>query len=354
MKHNKARVGLIGYGYWGPNLLRNLVAQANAEVVGVVEGNPNARAKCAMLYPHLSIFATLDEFLAKGTVDAVVIATPPSTHCELAVRCLKAGANVLVEKPLAMSSAECDKILAVAKEKNLQVMVDHTFAFHPAVEYLANSTDRGDLGELLYYDSVRVNLGGFQPSTNALWDLAPHDLSILDLLLKGKVPTEVSAVGIRHCGSTVENLCYLNLKYDNNFIAHLNLNWMAPVKVRTITVGGSKKMAIYDDNLPTEKVKVYDKSVTLSSATDTDFRVNYRSGDMIAPAISMREALQGVISHFISCVINGSVPVCDGESGKRVVQILEAASISMAEGGRPVAIGGIPIERRQIARKIAA
>jgi predicted dehydrogenase len=354
MKNTKIRVGLIGFGYWGPNLLRNLIAQPNAEVVCVIEGNPTSRLKCAGLYPHLSIFGSLEEFLAKNTVDAMVIATPPTTHCELAVRCLKAGAHVLVEKPLAMSSAECDMILAVAKEMNRQVMVDHTFAFHPAVEYLVKATDKGDLGDLLYYDSVRVNLGGFQPSTNVLWDLAPHDLSILDLLLKGKVPTEVSAVGIRHFGSSVENLCYLNLKYEGEFIAHLNLNWTAPVKVRTITVGGSKKMAVYDDNLPTEKVKVYDKSVSLTNVTEADFRVNYRSGDMIAPAISAAEALRGVIGHFLGCISQGTTPVCDGESGKRVVQILEAASISMAEGGRPVARDGIPVERRQSARKSAA
>lgn len=354
MMKKKTRVGLIGYGYWGPNLLRNLVSQPEAEVIGVIEGNPDSRSKCSALYPHIPVFASLTEFLAKNTVEAMVIATPPATHCELGIQCLKAGANILVEKPLAMSTEECDKILAVAKEKNLQVMVDHTFAFHPAVEYLVNSIDRGDLGDLLYYDSVRVNLGGFQPRTNVLWDLAPHDLSILDLFLKGKVPTEISAVGIRHFGTSVENLCYLNLKYDNDFIAHLNLNWVAPVKIRTITVGGSKKMAIYDDNLPTEKVKVYDKSVTLTAASETDFRVNYRTGDMTAPAISTKEALKGVISHFLECVSTGKKPICDGESGKRVVQILEAASISMMEGGRPVAFGGAPFERRRANRKIAA
>lgn len=350
----KIRVGLIGYGYWGPNLLRNIVCQPDAEVIGVIEGNKENRLKCAQLYPQIPTFDSLDDFLSKNTVDAMVIATPPSTHCELAIKALNAGANILVEKPLAMSTEECDKILAVANEKNLHVMVDHTFAFHPAVEYLVNSIDRGDLGDLLYYDSVRVNLGGFQPKTNVLWDLAPHDLSILDLFLKGKVPTEVSAVGIRHFGTNVENLCYLNLKYENDFIAHLNLNWIAPVKIRTITVGGSKKMAIYDDNLPTEKVKVYDKSVTLTSAVEADFRVNYRTGDMTAPAISTREALKGVISHFLECITLGKRPICDGLSGKRVVQILEAASISMAEGGRPVAFGGITIERRQADRKIAA
>jgi predicted dehydrogenase len=184
--------------------------------------------------------------------------------------------------------------------------------------------------------------------------LAPHDLSILDLLLKGRVPTEISAVGIRHFGSNVENLCYLSLKYDSDFIAHLNLNWTAPVKVRTITIGGSKKMAVYDDNLPTEKVKIYDKTVSLSDVTATDFRVNYRLGDMVAPAISTKEALRGVVSHFFDCIRTGKESICNGLSGKRVVQILEAASLSMREGGRPVSLGGAPFERRRSSGKIAA
>lgn len=343
----KTRVVLVGYGYWGPNLLRNVVMNPDAEVVGVVEANPVARGKCNSVYPHIPTFGTLDELIEKVPFQAAVIATPPSTHCELAIRCLTAGAHVLVEKPLAMSVAECDRILAVAAEMKLRVMVDHTFAFHPAVEHIAEGIDRGDLGDLLYYDSVRVNLGGFQPATNVLWDLAPHDLSILDLLLKGRVPTEISATGIRHFGSTVENLCYVSLKYGSDFIAHLNLNWTAPVKVRTITIGGSKKMAVYDDNLPTEKVKVYDKTVSLSDVTATDFRVSYRLGDMVAPAVSTREALAGVISHFMGCVRDGKQPVCDGQSGKRVVEILEAASLSMLEGGRPVSLGGSPVERRR-------
>ncbi len=353
MTERKKKVGLVGYGYWGPNLLRNFVAHPGAEVIGVIEANAGSRAKCAVLYPHIAVFESLDAFFAKCTPDAMVIATPPATHCEIAVRCLEAGAHILVEKPLAMSSAECDKILAVARTKNLKVMVDHTFVFHPAVEYLTDSISDGNLGELLYYDSVRVNLGGFQPRTNVLWDLAPHDLSILDLFLNGKMPTEVSGVGIRHFGTTVENLCHLSLKYDNDFIAHLNLNWIAPVKIRTITVGGSKRMAIYDDNLPTEKVKIYDKSVTLSSPTELDFRVNYRSGDMTAPAISTQEALKGVIGHFMECVQGDKTPICDGEAGKRVVQILEAATVSITEGGRPVSLIDGAIERRRALRKVA-
>ncbi|HUP58237.1 MAG TPA: Gfo/Idh/MocA family oxidoreductase [Bdellovibrionota bacterium] len=350
----RIRAGLVGYGYWGPNLLRNLVSHGGVDVVGVIESKADARAKCSALYPHIPVFASLEDFFRKGGADAMVIATPPATHRELAIRCLEAGAHVLVEKPLALSTAECDDILRAAEKAGRQVMVDHTFVFHPAVEYLASSIKRGDLGDLLYYDSVRVNLGGFQANANALWDLAPHDLSILDSFLGGKSPYEVSAVGIRHFGTSVENLCYLTLRYENQLIAHINLNWVAPVKIRTITVGGSKKMAIYDDNLPTEKIKIYDKSVSLSSVDEKDFRVNYRIGDMTAPAISAHEALRSVISHFVDCVRKGTRPICDGVVGRRVVEILEAASISLSEGGRPVTIGGGAVERRGRRNKAAA
>ncbi len=353
MSDSKFKIALIGYGYWGPNLLRNVFAHPEVIVAGVVEANEASRKKCESAYPHIPVFSTVEELLSKGTLNGVIIATPPATHCEISIKCLEAGAHVLVEKPLALSTEECDKILSAAKKNNLQVMVDHTFVFHPSVEYLSNAIQHGDLGDLLYYDSVRVNLGGFQPRTNVLWDLAPHDLSILDLFLNGKVPTHISCTGVRHFGTNIENLCHLSLKYDNDFIAHLNLNWVAPVKIRTITVGGTKKMAIYDDNLSTEKVKVYDKSVTLTSPTKVDFLVNYRTGDMIAPAISTREALKGVTEHFVECIKNGKRPICDGEAGKRVVQILEAASLSMTDGGRPVSFNGTPLERRISNRKAA-
>lgn len=334
----KPRMGLIGYGYWGINLLRNLVVNQENEVVGVVELNSEARKKCSALYPHIPVFDNIEKFLKEQKPDAVVIATPPNTHCKLAVRCLEAGVHVLVEKPLALSVSECDQILVSAERNGRIVMVDHTFAFHPAVEYLAKETHNGLLGDLLFYDSVRVNLGGFQPITNVLWDLAPHDLSILDLLTGGRVPRKVTGVGIKHFGGDIENLCYVTLHYDNNLIAHLHLNWAAPVKVRQIMIGGSKKMAIYDDNLPSEKVRIYDKGIRLLNATPRDFRINYRVGDMTAPALRNREALGEMISHFVQCVRDNKKPLTDGYSGRRMVQILESISKSMKRDGMPIVV----------------
>ncbi len=347
MGTTKPRIGLLGYGYWGPNLLRNLVSNANTAVVGLVEPDPAARARAARTYPHVPVFEDLDKFLSQVKPDGVVIATPPATHKDLAVRCLRAGAHVLVEKPLAVSVAECDEILTAAKQAKRQVMVDHTFVYNPAVEYLADRIRKGELGDLMYYDSVRVNLGGFQKHVNALWDLAPHDLSILDLFLKGKTPVSVAATGVKQFGASVESLCYLHLAYENSFTAHLHLNWVAPVKIRTVMVGGSKKMAVYDENLPSEKIKLYDSGVDVSTESPTpgEFRVSYRMGDMMAPAIPTREALAGVVSDFVECVQTGRAPVSDGKSGRRMVEILEAASLSLKHGGEPIRL---PLARPNI------
>ena len=328
---------MIGYGYWGPNLLRNLAAHGGCEIIGVVDAKPEARTKAAKIFPHVPTFESLDKFLKEQKPDAVVIATPPSTHCELAVQCLNAGAHVLVEKPLAMSVSECDLVLATARKKGLKVMVDHTFAYNPPVQYLAEQIRNGNLGDLLYYDSVRANLGGFQPRTNVLWDLAPHDLSILDLFTGGKTPVSVTAVAVKHFDTQVENLCYLHLTYSNNFVAHLHLNWVAPIKIRSVMVGGTKKMAVYDENTPADRIKIYDKGVSLkTSPSSQDFKVAYRMGDMCAPAIPNHEALAQMVSEFVEYISTDKACVSDGTSGRRVVQILEAASLSVAQNGKPV------------------
>jgi predicted dehydrogenase len=338
MSQNKAKIGLVGYGYWGANLLRNMVFNQQSEVVGVVEPRPEGRALCKANFPQLQCFETVEEFLKAAKPQGVVIAVPPAAHFQVATQCLKAGANILVEKPLAMSSADCTAILDEAKKQNRFVMVDHTFVYHPAISYLSDLVKNGSMGDLLYYDSVRVNLGGFQPFTNVLWDLAPHDLSILDLLTKGQVPEKVLAVGVKHFGASVENLCYVHLWYANNFVAHLNLNWAAPVKVRQVTICGTKNMVVYDDNIPVEKVKVYDKGVQLDQLNKNDFRVNYRVGNMVAPVISQKEALGQVIADFIGSILHNKAPVADGQAGQRIVQILEALSKSMEAGGVTVEI----------------
>ncbi len=340
MKNSRPLIGVVGFGYWGPNLVRNFIYNGDCEVVGLAEKDEASRQKFNRIYPHLPTFSTLEELLDKKKPQGMVIATPPATHKDLALTCLKAKTHILVEKPLAQSTLECDEILTAAQKENRLVMVDHTFVYNPAVELLASQIHSGTFGDLLYYDSVRVNLGGFQPKTNALWDLAPHDLSIIDFFTQGQTPLQISAFGRKHFTNEVENLCYLNLMYENNFIAHLHLNWIAPVKIRTVLVGGSKKMAVYDENLPTEKIKLYDRGLSLirEKPLPSDFRVSYRMGDMTAPTLSQKEALAGMTSQFIKMIVNETLPVTDGQAGKRVVQVLEAASESMKHDGKPIAI----------------
>ena len=336
MNKPKLRIGLIGYGYWGTNLLRNLVGHPAVNVSGVVETSDAQIQRCQRLYPHLRVFKSLDECLSATPLDAMVIATDPSTHADLALRCLNAGAHVLVEKPLALSSHDCDRVLTTAKAKGRVVMVDHTFVYHPAVQCLSRLKEGGDLGELLYFDSVRVNLGGFQPRANVLWDLAPHDLSILDLLTGGALPAVVSGHGVCHFDPKIENLCYIHLQYASNFVAHLHLNWAAPVKVRQIVIGGTKKMVTYDDNLPAEKIKIYDKGIQFTKDGENVHRVNYRVGEMTAPVVLQTEALSVMVDQFVKTVSAGAPCLSDGDAGCRIVQILEACSESIRSGGKPV------------------
>ncbi|MBI5139589.1 Gfo/Idh/MocA family oxidoreductase [Candidatus Nomurabacteria bacterium] len=343
MKSLKPRVGVIGFGYWGPNLVRNLIHNGECDLVGIADPNESALKKFSKLYPHLSTYTSAEELLEKTKPNAMVIATPPATHKDLALLCIDSKTHLLIEKPLAQSVDECDEILTAASKQDCLVMVDHTFVYNPAVRFLAEQIHCGNLGELLYYDSVRVNLGGFQPKTNALWDLAPHDLSIIDYFTEGKMPAQVSAVGRKHFDNDIDNLCYLNLIYPNNFIAHLHLNWISPIKIRTVLVGGSQKMAVYDENMPTEKIKLYDRGLSLvkEKPAPGDFRVSYRMGDMTAPTISGSEALEGVIKNFIKMTKEEILPITDGDAGKRVVQILEAATKSMDENGSPVTISNL-------------
>ncbi len=352
---SRPRVGLVGFGYWGPNLLRNLIDNGNFDVVGVVELSPQARAKCSRQQPSIKTFDDLKSFLAETRPDAVVIATPAATHAALARQCMEAGADVLIEKPMASSVAEADSILETAARTGRKVMIDHTFLYHPAVRCLKEWISDGRMGELLYFDSVRANLGKLQPDVSVIWDLAPHDLSILDWLLDGKMPETITAMGVRHFKESAEDQCYLHMAYDNKFIAHVHLSWLAPVKLRTITLGGTKKMSVYDENLPTEKVKVYDKGVSLTGdVTRMNLRVEYRSGDMLAPAISSQEALAGMISQFHRYLTTGEKPASDGHLGRRVVQLIEASHLSLDRGGQPVRLTGEEKERYVERRKKAA
>jgi predicted dehydrogenase len=295
-------------------------------------------ALAASRYPGIGIMQNPSELIGSPAVDAVVIATPVSSHFPLALEALRAGKHVLVEKPLAMTSEQSWQLIEEAEKRRLVLMVDHTFVYTGSVRKMKELIDAGDVGDLYYYDSVRVNLGLFQHDVNVLWDLAVHDLSIMDYLLTAR-PKAVSATGMCHFAKEPENIAYLTLFYDSSLIAHIHVNWLAPVKVRRTLIGGSRKMIIYDDVEPSEKVRVYDKGVTTepqqaNSEAVYKMLVGYRAGDMWAPQLDSTEALKTEARHFIDCMTRHQTPITNGEVGARIVQILEAASLSMSDRGR--------------------
>ena len=330
-------VGVIGYGYWGPNLVRNFFEQPDAWISAVCDLRPERIQHLSKRYPSIQTTTDVEELLGDPRIDAVAIATPVSSHYDLAMRALEAGKHVLVEKPMADSSERAIRMLDKAQEKNRVLMVDHTFVYTGAVRAIKQLIDQGDLGRLYYYDSVRVNLGLFQHDVNVIWDLAVHDLAIMEYLLEGK-PTVVSATGTAHLEGKPENVAYLSFYYPDNTIAHVHVNWLAPAKIRQTLIGGDRKMIVYDDLEPSEKVKVYDKGVTLHEAEEGDYalRVGYRAGDMWAPKLDECEALTLEAGHFLDCIDQDELPLTDGEAGVRVVRQLEAATQSMAQQGHPV------------------
>ncbi|CAA7613652.1 Predicted dehydrogenase and related protein [Candidatus Terasakiella magnetica] len=334
-------VGVIGFGYWGPNLVRNFSASGRTNMVAVCDLDPKRLAVAARSYPAIRTTTDVKELLAAGDIDAVAISTPVQHHFELAMAALKAGKHVLVEKPMASTAEECRLLIEEAARRKLTLMVDHTFIYTPAVQKMRDLVQSGELGEVYYYDSVRVNLGLFQHDVNVLWDLAVHDLSIIEYVL-GQVPVAVSATGISHVPGAPENIAYMTLFFDSSTIAHVNVNWLAPVKVRQTLVSGSKKMVVFNELEPSEKIKVYDKGIVLN---DDQEQINkliagYRTGDMWAPQLAGTEALAAEVSHFADCIENGTTPLTDGVMGFNVVKVLEAASRSLAERG-----ASMPVER---------
>jgi predicted dehydrogenase len=331
------RIGIIGYGYWGPNLVRNFSETKGAQVFCVADKNPQRLDLLHSRYPGVKTMRDDRELLACPDVDAVAIATPVSTHADLAIAALRAGKHVLVEKPMAETSVKCRAMMEEAKRAGRTLMVDHTFPFTGAVRKVKELIETGELGEVYYYDSSRVNLGLFQHDVSVIWDLAVHDLSILDNILPQR-PVAVSATGMSHLKGQTEDTAYLTLRFESNTIAHINVNWLAPVKLRQTLIGGSKKMVVYDDLEPTEKVKVYDKGVTLETnpANVYEMKVGYRTGDMWAPKLDGTEALRLLARHFLECVAEGKTPITSAESGCRVVRIMEAATESMAKHGQMI------------------
>jgi predicted dehydrogenase len=333
------RVGVIGYGYWGPNLVRNFMEAPGAEVAAVCDERSDRLALVGKRYPSTMTLNRCDELIRDKNVDAVVIATPVSSHFELAMAALRAGKHVLVEKPLAADSAQARSLIEEAERRRRVLMVDHTFVYTDAVRKIRDLIASNALGEIYYYDAVRVNLGLFQHDVNVIWDLAIHDLSIMDYVLPAK-PVAVSATGISHIPGQPENVAYITLFFSNAQIAHVHVNWLTPVKVRHTLIGGSDKMILYDDLEPSEKIKVYDRGVTVSSGREAVYKmlVSYRSGDMWAPRLDNTEALQTETQHFIDCVENNRKPETDGAAGLRMVHMIEAAEQSLKARGELVEI----------------
>jgi predicted dehydrogenase len=330
-------IGVIGYGYWGPNLVRNFSETASGTVAAVADLDAKKLAQLNKRYPAVRTSTDFQEVLRDPTIDAVAIATPVSTHFELGMAALKAGKHVWLEKPMTETSLQARKLVDEARRREKVLFVDHTFVYTGAVRKMAEIIRSGDLGRVYYYDSVRVNLGLFQRDVSVISDLAVHDFSILDFLL-GEHPTAVSASGTNHFPGTPENLAYITLFYKSGTIAHTNVSWLAPVKVRQILVGGSKKMITYDDLEPSEKVKIYDKGISFTDDPKQiqEMRVGYRTGDMWAPKLDGAEALSIACEHFIECIEKRQRPQTDGELGLRVVELIEAATSSMRGRGETV------------------
>jgi predicted dehydrogenase len=332
---SRIRVGVIGYGYWGPNIVRNLVGLDGCEVALVCDQSEKALQRLHRTYPGIRSTTNPDDVLKSADIDAVAIVTPVWTHYELARTALENGKHVFVEKPFTSTSQQAEELIELADRKGLRIMVDHTFLFTGAVKKIRELIDAGTIGPLLYFDSSRINLGLFQHDVSVIWDLAPHDLSIMDHVIREE-PQAVVATGGTHFGKHAD-IAFLTIYFPNNILAHINVNWMSPVKVRTTLIGGREKMLVWNDLEADEKIKVYDKGVTVTNTEGLyNLLVSYRSGDVWAPKVAPTEALTAELGYFIECITKGETPFNDGVAGLRVVRLLEAADRSLAERGRAI------------------
>jgi len=330
-------IGVIGYGYWGPNLVRNFAETSGARVAAVADLDQAKLQLVERRFPLVKTTTNFHDLLTDSAIDAIAVATPVGTHFELGMAALRAGKHLWLEKPMAETSFQARKLSDEAARRQRVLFADHTFIYTGAIRKMREIVKREELGRMYYYDSIRANLGLFQRDVNVISDLAVHDFSILDYLL-GEHPVAVSAGGINHFPGTPENLAYITMFYDSGMIAHANVSWLAPVKVRQVLIGGSKKMIIYDDLEPSEKVKVYDKGVSFTDDPKQihEMRVDYRTGDMWAPKLANTEALRVASEHFVDCIEHGKVPETDGRLGLRVVELIEAATSSMRGRGETV------------------
>jgi predicted dehydrogenase len=330
---NVVRIGVIGYGYWGPNIVRNFHGQDQSRVVAVCDKSPKSLKRVRQAHPGMAVTENCMDLLTATDIDAIAVVTPVWTHYELAKTALENGKHVFVEKPFTYTTAQAEELIELADRKNLKIMVDHTFLFTGAVRRIKGLLEDGTVGDLYYYDSTRVNLGLFQHDVNVIWDLAPHDLSIMNYLIKDK-PEAVVATGEQHLNG-VADIAFLTIYYPNKLIGHLNVNWLSPVKIRTTLIGGEKKMLVWNDLEADEKLKVYDKGVEMKSGEELyQTLVSYRTGDMWAPKVEQVEALKIEAAYFVDCILNNKKPFNDGNAGLQVVKLLEAADKSMEQKGK--------------------
>lgn len=329
------KIGVIGYGYWGPNIVRNFSSVEGAKVVAICEKNPDAAKKINGINAEIKIYNDSDEILRSADIDAIAIVTPVSTHYELARKALENGKHVFVEKPFTASSVQALELIELAETRKLKLLVDHTFLFTGSVRKIKEMIKDDLLGKLYYYDSVRVNLGLFQHDVNVIWDLAPHDFSIMSYLID-EPPLALSAWGRSHVNAQ-EDIAYVTVNFASNIIAHFSVNWLSPVKIRTTLIGGEKQMLVWNDLNADEKLKLYDKGIEIKNRQSIyDLLVSYRSGDMYSPKIDQTEALKVECRHFIECIESDSTPISDGKIGLNVVRMLEACDMSLKNDGKPV------------------
>lgn len=325
-------VGVIGYGYWGPNIVRNFNGIEGSRVQLICDGNQNALNRAKKAHPHINTTDTWQDVVSSPDIDIVAVITPVSTHFELAKNALLNGKHIFVEKPFTATVAQAEELIELADKKNLKIMVDHTFIFTGAVRKMNQLIHEGVLGDLYYYDSTRVNLGLFQKDVNVIWDLAPHDFAIMDYLIEER-PVAVSACGKAHINGK-EDTAYITVHFSNKMIAHFNVNWLSPVKLRTTLVGGEKKMLVWNDLEADEKLKIYDKGVEVKNEEGVyNLLVSYRSGDMWAPKVQQIEALKMEAEYFVNCILNGENPINDGHAGLRVVKMLASCDESLKNNG---------------------
>jgi predicted dehydrogenase len=334
---NLVRVGVIGYGYWGPNIVRNLQSLENCQLATICDKNSDALRCASRAHPGVELTKDYSDLLTSPQIDAIAVVTPVWTHFELAKAALQNGKHVFVEKPFTSTSQQAEELIELADRKRLKIMVDHTFLFSGAVRKIRELVDDGTLGALYYFDSTRVNLGLFQHDVNVVWDLAPHDLSIMDYVIRAK-PEAVVATGGRHLNGLAD-VAFITVYFPCDVIAHINVNWLSPVKVRKTLIGGEKKMLVWNDLEADEKIKVYDKGVQMTTGRGVyDLLVSYRSGDVCVPKIEQTEALKVELEYFIDCILNDRTPINDGAAGLRVVKVLEAVDQSLQGRGRAVSL----------------